>query len=136
MSVFVLFCMGCEDAHGGNPENRGDAGRGHCRLLPTRGGRRGSHPGPAAGLEERSDRSRHHGRVVKRTGDGILIVFRCVVDAVRCAVEVQSGMVERKAGVPPERRIEFRVGIHLGDVVEEADGDLTGDGVNMTLGAA
>ncbi len=74
--------------------------------------------------------------MVKRTGDGILIVFRCVVDAVRCAVEVQSGMVERKAGVPPERRIEFRVGIHLGDVVEEADGDLTGDGVNMTLGAA
>ena len=73
----------------------------------------------------------HHGRIVKRTGDGILIEFRSVVDAVRCAVEVQSGMVERNAGVPPERRIEFRVGVHLGDVVEEADGDLMGDGVNI-----
>src|ERR1700722_11464659 len=60
----------------------------------------------------------HHGRVVKRTGDGVLIEFRSVVDAVRCATEVQSGMVERNAGLPPERRIEFRVGIHLGDVVE------------------
>jgi adenylate cyclase len=73
----------------------------------------------------------HHGRVVKRTGDGILIEFRSVVDAVRCAIEVQNGMAERNAGVPPERRIEFRVGIHLGDVVEEADGDLMGDGVNI-----
>ncbi len=73
----------------------------------------------------------HHGRVVKRTGDGILIEFRSVVDAVRCAVEVQNGMVERNAGLPPERRIEFRIGIHLGDVVEERDGDLMGDGVNV-----
>ena len=73
----------------------------------------------------------HHGRVVKRTGDGILIEFRSVVDAVRCAIEVQNGMVERNAGLPPERRIEFRIGIHLGDVVEEADGDLMGDGVNI-----
>ena len=73
----------------------------------------------------------HHGRVVKRTGDGSIIEFRSVVDAVRCAIEVQNGMIERNAGVPPERRIEFRVGIHLGDVVEEADGDLMGDGVNI-----
>jgi adenylate cyclase len=73
----------------------------------------------------------HHGRIVKRTGDGSIIEFRSVVDAVRCALEVQSGMVERNAGLPPERRIEFRVGIHLGDVVEEADGDLMGDGVNV-----
>ena len=73
----------------------------------------------------------HHGRVVKRTGDGILIEFRSVVDAVRCAIEVQNGLIERNAGVPPERRIEFRVGIHLGDVVEESDGDLMGDGVNI-----
>jgi adenylate cyclase len=73
----------------------------------------------------------HNGRVVKRTGDGSLIEFRSVVDAVRCAVEVQNGMVERNAGLPPERRIEFRVGIHLGDVVEESDGDLMGDGVNI-----
>src|SRR5579864_1602060 len=73
----------------------------------------------------------HHGRVVKRTGDGILVEFRSVVDAVRCAIEVQNGMVERNAGLPTERRIEFRVGIHLGDVVEESDGDLMGDGVNI-----
>src|SRR5690242_3936513 len=73
----------------------------------------------------------HHGRVVKRTGDGVLIEFRSVVDAVRCAIEIQNGMVERNAGLPPERRIEFRVGIHLGDVVEESDGDLMGDGVNI-----
>ena len=73
----------------------------------------------------------HHGRVVKRTGDGSLIEFRSVVDAVRCAIEMQSGMVERNVGLPPERRIEFRVGIHLGDVVEESDGDLMGDGVNI-----
>ena len=73
----------------------------------------------------------HHGRVVKRTGDGLLIEFRSVVDALRCAIEVQNGMVERNAGLPPERRIQFRIGIHLGDVVEEADGDLMGDGVNV-----
>ena len=73
----------------------------------------------------------HNGRLVKRTGDGSLIEFRSVVDAVRCAIEVQNGMVERNAGLPPERRIEFRVGIHLGDVVEESDGDLMGDGVNI-----
>jgi adenylate cyclase len=73
----------------------------------------------------------HHGRVVKRTGDGIIIEFRSVVGAVRCGIEMQNGMTERNAGVPPERRIEFRVGIHLGDVVEESDGDLMGDGVNI-----
>ena len=63
----------------------------------------------------------HHGRIVKRTGDGSLIEFRRLVDAVRCAIEVQNGIIERNAGVAPERRIEFRVGIHLGDVVEEPD---------------
>src|ERR1700681_2962201 len=73
----------------------------------------------------------HYGRVVKRTGDGILIEFRSVVDAVRCAIEVQNGIIERNAGLPQERRIEFRIGIHLGDVVEESDGDLMGDGVNI-----
>ncbi|RAZ88571.1 adenylate/guanylate cyclase domain-containing protein [Mesorhizobium hawassense] len=73
----------------------------------------------------------HHGRVVKRTGDGALVEFRSVVDAVRCAIEVQNGMVERNAGLPPDRRIDFRIGIHLGDVVEERDGDLMGDGVNI-----
>jgi adenylate cyclase len=73
----------------------------------------------------------HHGRVVKRTGDGAVVEFRSVVDSVRCAIEVQSGMIERNAGLPPERRIVFRVGIHVGDVVEESDGDLMGDGVNI-----
>jgi adenylate cyclase len=73
----------------------------------------------------------HNGRVVKRTGDGILVEFRSVVDAVRCAIELQNSMVERNAGVPLERLIQFRVGIHLGDVVEESDGDLMGTGVNI-----
>src|SRR6202041_476274 len=73
----------------------------------------------------------HHGRIVKRTGDGSIIEFRSVVDAVRLAIEVQSAMVERNAGVPEDRRIVFRIGIHLGDVVEESDGDLMGDGVNI-----
>ena len=49
----------------------------------------------------------------------------------RCAIEVQNGLLERNAGLPPDRRIEFRIGVHLGDVVEEADGDLMGDGVNI-----
>jgi len=74
----------------------------------------------------------HNGRVVKRTGDGVLVEFRSVVDAVRCGIEMQNGMVERNAGVPQDRRIEFRVGVHLGDGVEESDGDLMGDGVNIT----
>src|SRR5271169_5955492 len=73
----------------------------------------------------------HHGGIVKRTGDGSIIEFRSVVDAVRCAIEIQHAMVERNAGVPADRRIEFRIGVHLGDVVEEADGDLMGDGVNI-----
>ena len=73
----------------------------------------------------------HHGRIVKRTGDGAIVEFRSVVDAVNCAIEVQRAMVERNAGVAPDKRIEFRIGIHLGDVVEESDGDLMGDGVNI-----
>ena len=73
----------------------------------------------------------HHGRVVKRTGDGAIVEFRSVVDAVNLAVEVQRAMVDRNAGVAPDKRIEFRIGIHLGDVVEESDGDLMGDGVNI-----
>jgi adenylate cyclase len=73
----------------------------------------------------------HHGRIVKRTGDGGIVEFRSVVDAVNCAIEVQRAMIERNAGVAPDKRIEFRIGIHLGDVVEESDGDLMGDGVNI-----
>src|ERR1700729_3324761 len=73
----------------------------------------------------------HHGRIVKRTGDGFIAEFRSVVDAARCAIEVETGMVERNAGAGPDTRIELRFGPHLGDVVEEADGDLMGDGVNI-----
>ena len=73
----------------------------------------------------------HHGRIVKRTGDGSIIEFRSVVDAVRCAIEVQNGLIERNAGVPEDRRIQFRVGVHVGDVVEESDSDLMGDAVNV-----
>ena len=64
----------------------------------------------------------HHGRIVKRTGDGFIAEFRSMVDAARSAIEMQTGMVERNAGLAAERRIEFRIGIDLGDVVEEADG--------------
>jgi TolB-like protein/class 3 adenylate cyclase len=73
----------------------------------------------------------HNGRIVKRTGDGALVEFRSAVDAVRCATELQAAMEERNAGLAPERRIEFRIGVHVGDVVEESDGDLMGDGVNI-----
>jgi len=73
----------------------------------------------------------HNGRVVKSTGDGALVEFRSVVDAVRCAIEIQDAMIERNAGVPSDRQIRFRIGIHIGDVVEESDGDLMGDGVNI-----
>src|SRR5215472_5413034 len=72
----------------------------------------------------------HRGRVVKNTGDGFLAEFSSVVDAVRCAVEIQGAMAETNAGTPSEKRIEFRVGINLGDVIVEGD-DLYGDGVNI-----
>jgi len=72
----------------------------------------------------------HRGRVVKTTGDGILIEFPSVVDAVRCALDVQRGMDGRNADVPADQRIEFRVGINVGDVVVEGE-DLLGDGVNV-----
>jgi adenylate cyclase len=73
----------------------------------------------------------HRGRVVKRTGDGSLIEFRSVVEAVRCAIAIQNGLTDRNVGVADDRRIDFRIGVHLGDVVEESDGDLMGDGVNI-----
>ena len=72
----------------------------------------------------------HKGRIVKTTGDGLLVEFASVVDAVRCAVEVQKGMAERNADVPPERRIEFRMGVNLGDVIRDGR-DIYGDGVNI-----
>jgi TolB-like protein len=129
--------LDCEVPRGSNdrdPETRSYPGRRRGRLQPARRADEDRTLSRLRGL--RSDLidpaiAAHRGRVVKRTGDGLILEFRSVVDAVRCAIEVQSGMVERNAGLPPERRIEFRVGIHLGDVVEEADGDLMGDGVNI-----
>jgi adenylate cyclase len=72
----------------------------------------------------------HSGRIVKTTGDGMLVEFPSVVDAVRCAAELQRAMIDREAGMPEERRIRFRIGINLGDVIVE-DGDIFGDGVNV-----
>jgi adenylate cyclase len=72
----------------------------------------------------------HHGRIVKTTGDGLLVEFPSVVDAVRCAVEVQQAMPERNTGIGTDNRIELRIGINLGDVIVEGD-DLYGDGVNI-----
>jgi len=72
----------------------------------------------------------HHGRIVKTTGDGLLIEFASVVDAVRCAVEVQRAMAERNADTPPDRRIELRMGINLGDIIRDGR-DIYGDGVNV-----
>ena len=72
----------------------------------------------------------HRGRIVKRTGDGVLIEFASVVDAARCGIEIQRGMVERNAEVPPDKRIELRMGIHIGDIIIE-DGDIFGDEVNV-----
>src|ERR1700682_2974355 len=72
----------------------------------------------------------HRGRIVKTTGDGALVEFASVVDAVRCAVEVQRGMAERNSDVPADKRIEFRVGINVGDIISD-DNDIYGDGVNV-----
>ena len=72
----------------------------------------------------------HRGRIVKTTGDGMLVEFVSVVDAVRCAVDIQRGMAERNADVPADRRIEFRIGINVGDIISD-DNDIYGDGVNV-----
>jgi adenylate cyclase len=72
----------------------------------------------------------HRGRIVKNTGDGFLAEFQSVVGAVKCAVEVQRGMAERNAAATPEKPIEFRIGINLGDVIAE-EHDIFGDGVNV-----
>ena len=74
--------------------------------------------------------ARHHGRVVKTTGDGILIEFPSVVDAVTCAISIQRGMASRNADVSEERRIVFRIGVNIGDIIID-EGDIYGDGVNV-----
>jgi adenylate cyclase len=74
----------------------------------------------------------HRGRIVKNTGDGALVEFASVVDAVRCADEIQRGMAEQNTDVPQDKRIEFRIGIHVGDIIIEDD-DIFGDGVNIAV---
>jgi class 3 adenylate cyclase len=72
----------------------------------------------------------HHGRIVKTTGDGVLVEFASVIDAVRCAVDIQRAMAEHNVAIPKDRRIEFRIGINVGDVIIEKE-DIYGDGVNI-----
>src|SRR5258708_7046792 len=72
----------------------------------------------------------HHGRIVKTTGDGALAEFASAVDAVRCAMEIQRAMAERNAAISEDRRVEFRIGINIGDIIVD-DGDVYGDGVNI-----
>ena len=74
--------------------------------------------------------AQHRGRIVKRTGDGVLVEFASAVDATRCAVDIQRGMIERNAAVPQDERIELRIGINVGDIIIEDD-DIFGDGVNI-----
>src|SRR6476646_11476038 len=74
--------------------------------------------------------SEHHGRIVKTTGDGMLVEFASVVDAVGCAVKIQRSMVQRNAGIPAEKQIVFRMGINVGDIIIDGD-DIFGDGVNI-----
>lgn len=74
--------------------------------------------------------AKHNGRIVKTTGDGLLLEFASVVDAVRCVIDVQTAMAEETANVPEDRRIAFRIGVHVGDIIID-DGDIFGDGVNV-----
>jgi TolB-like protein len=103
---------------------------GYSRLMGA--DEEGTHERLKAHLRELIDPKvkEHQGRVVKNTGDGMLAEFASVVDAVRCATDVQRGMLDRNADHPPDRRIEFRIGINLGDVIADG-GDIFGDGVNV-----
>jgi TolB-like protein/class 3 adenylate cyclase/Flp pilus assembly protein TadD len=103
---------------------------GYSRLMGA--DEEGTHERLTAHLRELVDPriAEHHGRTVKHTGDGVLAEFSSVVDAVRCAVELQRAMIDREAGIPEDRRVRFRIGINLGDVIAEED-DIFGDGVNV-----
>src|SRR5499433_3678370 len=103
---------------------------GYSRLMGA--DEEGTHERLRAQLQELIEPkiTEYRGRVVKNTGDGFLAEFQSVVDAVRCAVEVQRGMVERNADSPSETRVEFRIGVNLGDVIVE-EHDIFGDGVNV-----
>ncbi len=124
--------MGCR-SHGLDPPSRRDPRRRCGGLLASDGGGRGRHARASQGhfrqlvdpkIEE------HRGHIVKNTGDGLLAEFASVVDAMRCAAEVQRGMIDREPEAPDERRIRFRIGVNLGDVIAEG-GDIFGDGVNV-----
>ena len=103
---------------------------GYSRLMGE--DEEGTHARLQAHLRELVDPkiAEHRGRTVKNTGDGFLVEFQSVVDAVRCAVEAQRGMIDREPEVPEERRIRFRIGVNLGDVIVE-EHDIFGDGVNV-----
>src|SRR5499425_876954 len=103
---------------------------GYSRLMGA--DEEGTHERLRAHLRELVDPqiTEHRGRVVKNTGDGMLAEFPSVVDAVRCAVEIQRGMIDREPDVPEERRISFRIGVNLGDVIVE-EHDIFGDEVNV-----
>src|SRR5262245_56109645 len=103
---------------------------GYSRLMGV--DEEGTHERLKAHLRELVDPkiAEHHGRTVKNTGDGLLGEFPSVVDAVRCAVEIQRGMIDREPDVPEEHRIRFRIGVNLGDVIVE-EHDIFGDGVNV-----
>src|SRR6266481_1082511 len=103
---------------------------GYSRLM--RADEEGTHERLTAHRRELTDPKikEHRGRIVKNTGDGMLAEFASVVDAVRCAAEVQRGMTDRNSEQPGDRRIEFRIGVNLGDVIAEG-GDIFGDGVNV-----
>jgi len=103
---------------------------GYSRLMGT--DEEGTHERLKAHRRELVDPkiAEHHGRMVKTTGDGVLVEFPSVVDAVRCADAVQRGMVERNSAIAPEDLIEFRIGINIGDIIAEGE-DIFGDGVNV-----
>src|SRR6266851_5836764 len=103
---------------------------GYSRLMGA--DEEGTHERLKAHRRELIDRkiSEHSGRIVKTTGDGMLVEFASVVDAVRCAAELQRAMIDREAGMPEDRRIRFRIGINLGDIIVDGD-DIFGDGVNV-----
>jgi Adenylate and Guanylate cyclase catalytic domain len=114
---------------------RAQAGRnlrcGRCGLFPfDRSGRRRD-DAAVARISHRADRSAHRGRIIKEMGDGMLIEFSSVVDAVRSSLAVQRAVTARNADIIPEQRLEFRIGIHVGDVLVQPNGDLLGDAVNI-----
>src|SRR5262245_46444723 len=103
---------------------------GYSRLMGV--DEEGTHEALKAHRDELVDPNiaEHHGRIVKNTGDGALVEFASVVDSVRCAIEIQRSMAERNDAIPEDRRIEFRIGINVGDIIIDGN-DIFGDGVNI-----